>query len=69
MPNTFIVLMDGRPLVVLTEFNTVLPTPQEVLDWYGANFAFDRKRLTGCYLNDYCVKNMQHQDFLNERPK
>lgn len=70
MEDTFVIYHDGRPLVTLTNLGKgkILPTRENVLDWYGRNYCFERSKLTGCFLHSISVKDMSYEDFINERP-
>lgn len=41
--HTFIITYEGAPLVVVK--NTEFRLPTDVLDWYAANYAFERAKL------------------------
>lgn len=64
MENTFAVFYDKKLLVVLTDFDGApLPERNDILDWYAANYAFERARLTGAYSHSVSVKGMKYNDF------
>lgn len=67
MENAFVVFYDSKVLVVLSGFRTVWPSPmtEHVLDWYAKEYAFERKRLTGCYAYECSIdQNMKYEDFV-----
>ncbi len=69
MEDTFIIFFDLKVLVTLRGFRgSPLPSRETVLDGYGANYAFERARLTGGYVHSVSVEHMAYEDFFNERP-
>jgi hypothetical protein len=63
--DVFTIFYDGKLMVVLHQFVTgVYPLAENVLDWYAKNYAFDRKRITGCYSYSISVADVKYEEFV-----
>lgn len=63
MPDSFIVLYEGLPLVVIKDLPEVRPQITTILDWYGKHYAFERSKLSGYYSHMISCKEMSYDDF------
>ncbi len=64
MEDTFIIFYKRKILITLTGFKgSPFPPTENVLDWYGKNYGFEREQLTGCYSRSISVAEMKYQDF------
>lgn len=63
MPDCFAIFYENKILVILTGLYVPLPLPNNVLDWYANNYAFERNKLTGCYCQSISVAEMKYEDF------